>query len=371
MFATTSVVAVDLAALGARSAIELVTAVESAAVDSAADTTTQSVQVSLLLVSQIAVSVPASSTVEDTRAALADELCAGVADCTVTVASARRARQLHARLLTSTGFTVTLPVNGSSSAAVAAPTVDATALATALGVATVDAAVSSSNVEAVVTVVSEGAADSGSAAATQLTTQGAMPSALASSLGISANALALIEAPTTVTPPLPPPPPSPPSSSGGGAAALRSPALPARSPSPPSAPPPVVHPAVHVDHPENNGLLWVAVAALISVGLPVVVACGAIQARRHVNLEAAMRTLRVQVKPTSGSLLTLGPHSDAAEPPPGGLPAGGGAGTGYEKKGTARGRAAYNAMGTELALATGKVERGDQFNSGQLLSSAI
>ena len=43
----------------------------------------------------------------------------------------------------------------------------------------------------------------------------------------------------------------------------------------------------------------------------------------------------------------------------------------HEKKGTARGRAAYNAMGTELALAPGKVERSRQFSSGQLLSSAI
>ena len=58
--------------------------------------------------------------------------------------------------------------------------------------------------------------------------------------------------------------------------------------------------------PPSNGLLWAALAALVSVGLPVALACAALHLRRRWSLAAHSRKLR----------LVRGPASDAPGPAP-------------------------------------------------------
>jgi len=172
------------------------------------------------------------------KQALQETLCmtsgSAIPGCLV-IASARR----RGRSLTAAKFTVSQVVDPTSTETLAAPTVDKTAVAADLnkdpGV-TVDAstipdpAVSIVDVEATVTVVSQGEA-TGAGAATQQSTQNDLPQQLAQTLQVAATEVTTTQAATIIGPPMPPPeaPPAPPS-----------PPVPISPPSPtPSPPPPV------------------------------------------------------------------------------------------------------------------------------------
>ena len=132
--------------------------------------------------------------------------------CDVVNGAARRMLAAARHLLaTSQAFTVTQSVNGSSTASLAAPTVDIAAVATRLGVASSNVSATSTlqSVEATVTVVSQGAMSSDETQAA-LSTQAALPSALATSLGVSATKLSVVRSPLLIGPPHPPPVSSPP-----------------------------------------------------------------------------------------------------------------------------------------------------------------
>ena len=177
------------------------------------------VEVTITKTSSVSSTIPSGVTVEQMRAALSSNICGDDAGCNVAAEASRRALRAlftpsHGRgLQTSASFTVTQDVDASSSASLAAPTVDSSALAGSLGVSDSEVSTSStlSSVEASVTVTSLGSATSDEAQSA-LSTANALPGALASALGVDASAFSFTVPPTVIGPPMPPPnsPPPPP-----------------------------------------------------------------------------------------------------------------------------------------------------------------
>ena len=178
--------------------------------------------------------------VEQLRQAIERDVCAGAQANTCEVIegdSSRRALQTTS----SATFTVTETLDATSTDPFAPPTVDTSAVIADLGLPVgtpIATSTSLQSVEASVTVTSEGSAAS-PLAQQALSTQNALPAAVATSLGISSADLTLVETPSVVGPPMPPPhsppPPTPPPSP-------TPPELPPLPPSPvsPAASPPFI-----------------------------------------------------------------------------------------------------------------------------------
>lgn len=153
-------------------------------------------------------------TIDQFKGALNRTLCGAEPLCNI-MSSSRRA--LHGptatrRELQSTAtFIVTRTLDASSSASLAAPTVNAAAVAADLNVqaAAISTTSTVQSVEASVAVVSLGSATS-TQAQNALATQAAIPMTLASSLGFSASDFTFTATPTVIGPPRPPPTPPPP-----------------------------------------------------------------------------------------------------------------------------------------------------------------
>jgi len=160
-------------------------------------------------VSTIESSIPSGVSVDQLKAAITSAVCGGNMDCQLSAARRRALGGMmsHGRLLeTTASFTVTQTFNASSEVSLAAPTVDTAAVATDLGISASDISTTSTldSVEASVTVVSEGSASSTEAQAA-VSTQSALPTALASSLGVDSTAFTFTATPTIIGPPMPPP----------------------------------------------------------------------------------------------------------------------------------------------------------------------
>lgn len=218
-FSTVSELLIDLAGITAQRPSSLKSELTSAALGGQAAGASTNVEVRMTMRTTVEVAIPTGKTAEDIRAALQQDICgtaSATPQCEVLVATARRARralQTPPRRLSATSFSVNQQLDTTSGTPLAAPTVDAANLATILSVPTssISTTVGASAVDASVTVTEEGA-DSSAQAQTSLTNQNAMPDALMSALGITADQIAWVATPTTVAPPKPPPPspPSPP-----------------------------------------------------------------------------------------------------------------------------------------------------------------
>jgi len=208
VFATTSVIAVNVAALSSTTPQSLVNALSSAAVGDA-DTSdgTTTVEIILNLVTSVEVSIPEGITVADMTAALQAEMCGSITPPTCEVTALTSGRR---QLSTSVSFETKQQLNPASSASLAAPTVVSTNVASALGVeaSAVSATVGTSSVQAEVTVTQEGSAASAEASATVSTLSDT--STMANALGVSASAIEVKVAPKIIAPPKPPPTPPPP-----------------------------------------------------------------------------------------------------------------------------------------------------------------
>ena len=153
-------------------------------------------------------------TIDQMKGALNRTLCGAEPLCDIVSSSRRTLHDPTAnrRELQSTAtFTVTRKLDASSSASLAAPTVNALAVAADLNVqaAAISTTSTIQSVEASVAVVSLGSATS-TQAQNALATQTAIPMTLASSLGFSASDFTFTATPTVVGPPRPPPMPPPP-----------------------------------------------------------------------------------------------------------------------------------------------------------------
>jgi len=249
--------------------------------------------------STVEITLPNNVSKERMKVALQETLCSSssgsqIPGCLVIESSRRRGRSL-----TTETFTVSQTVDPTSTETIAPPTVDKAAVAADLskdaGV-TVDAstipdpAVSITDVEATVTVVSQGEA-TGTAAATQQSTQNDLPQQLAQTLQVAASEVTNTQTATIVGPPMPPPlaPPAPPSPPVPSAPPSPTPSPPVPAPPSPTTPsassPPAASPNASLSpspsspeaapEPDNSGTV-IGVAVGAGAGgllLIVVVAC--------------------------------------------------------------------------------------------------
>lgn len=275
--------------------VESITNITKKATAPTADST---VDVQVTVKSAVEITLPSGVTKERMKAALQETLCSTssggqIPGCLVIASSRRRGRSL-----TTETFTVSQTVDPTSTETLAPPTVDKAAVAADLnkdpGV-TVDAntipepAVNIMDVEATVTVVSQGEA-SGTAASTQQSTQNELPQQLAQTLEVAASEVTTTQAATIIGPPMPPPsvPPAPPSPPVPIAPPSPTPSPPVPAPPSPTTPsassPPVASPKAPSSpspsspetlEPDNSGMI-IGVAAGAGAGgllLIVVIAC--------------------------------------------------------------------------------------------------
>ncbi len=201
----TSTVAIGLDVISDRSASSLSNEILSLAQTPNGATTT----VSLAVVTPITATVPASATGAETAAALQAEACGTAAppECTVEEESPST-RRLRRRTQQAATFTATRQLELTSNETLAAPTINASNVAAALGVdaSAVAAIAGSSAVHASVTIVTEGTvAETANATTGALSVQQALPGLLSDSLGIDGSEISVVTTPSVITPPQPPP----------------------------------------------------------------------------------------------------------------------------------------------------------------------